>query len=113
MVKLEWGTKRTCQHCAARFYDLHRSPIICPKCSGVFEVHTSGRRGRNRAALELQKGSVAALEDPLLVDDLELVGDLEGDLEDADLIEDTDDLVEDIDDMSEVLEHVNEDDEGV
>ncbi|NQW54268.1 MAG: FYDLN acid domain-containing protein, partial [Rhodospirillales bacterium] len=27
MVKASWGTKRTCQSCAARFYDLGKSPI--------------------------------------------------------------------------------------
>ena len=32
MVKASWGTKRTCQNCAARFYDLNKSPIKCPKC---------------------------------------------------------------------------------
>lgn len=26
------GTKRVCQDCAARFYDLGRAPVICPKC---------------------------------------------------------------------------------
>ncbi|MCC7047942.1 MAG: TIGR02300 family protein, partial [Alphaproteobacteria bacterium] len=32
MAKPEWGVKRTCQSCAAVFYDLRRDPIICPKC---------------------------------------------------------------------------------
>lgn len=26
------GTKRTCTECEVRFYDLNRSPIICPGC---------------------------------------------------------------------------------
>ena len=26
------GTKRTCQACEVRFYDLARSPIVCPTC---------------------------------------------------------------------------------
>jgi uncharacterized protein (TIGR02300 family) len=26
------GTKRTCQACEVRFYDLHRDPIVCPAC---------------------------------------------------------------------------------
>jgi uncharacterized protein (TIGR02300 family) len=26
------GTKRTCQACEVRFYDLARSPIVCPMC---------------------------------------------------------------------------------
>ena len=36
MVKAELGTKRTCPSCAARFYDLLRSPIVCPKCGTSF-----------------------------------------------------------------------------
>jgi uncharacterized protein (TIGR02300 family) len=38
MTKQELGTKRLCAHCGAKFYDLHHSPIICPKCDTVFEV---------------------------------------------------------------------------
>ena len=38
MTKQELGTKRLCAHCGAKFYDLHHSPIICPKCETVFEV---------------------------------------------------------------------------
>lgn len=26
------GTKRTCQECEVRFYDLMRDPIVCPAC---------------------------------------------------------------------------------
>lgn len=28
----ERGTKRTCPNCASRFYDLARTPAVCPKC---------------------------------------------------------------------------------
>lgn len=27
------GTKRKCIACAAKFYDLGKRPIVCPKCS--------------------------------------------------------------------------------
>ena len=36
MVSDELGTKRTCPSCAARFYDLGKSPIVCPKCGASF-----------------------------------------------------------------------------
>jgi uncharacterized protein (TIGR02300 family) len=36
VVKPELGTKRTCPNCAARFYDLLKDPITCPKCSTSF-----------------------------------------------------------------------------
>jgi uncharacterized protein (TIGR02300 family) len=26
------GTKRKCSSCAAKFYDLDKRPIVCPKC---------------------------------------------------------------------------------
>jgi hypothetical protein len=29
------GEKLTCTSCAARFYDLMRSPAVCPKCHAV------------------------------------------------------------------------------
>jgi len=36
VVKAELGTKRTCPSCAARFYDLGKEPIECPKCGTTF-----------------------------------------------------------------------------
>lgn len=30
------GDKHVCQACATRFYDLLRSPIVCPACGAVF-----------------------------------------------------------------------------
>ena len=38
MAKPEWGTKHECQSCGARFYDLKRDPIVCPKCETVFVI---------------------------------------------------------------------------
>jgi uncharacterized protein (TIGR02300 family) len=31
------GTKRVCQACAVRFYDLSREPIVCPSCGAHYE----------------------------------------------------------------------------
>jgi uncharacterized protein (TIGR02300 family) len=31
------GTKRVCQSCDTRFYDLSRDPIVCPSCGAHFE----------------------------------------------------------------------------
>lgn len=36
MVNAELGIKRTCPSCAARFYDLLKDPITCPKCATSF-----------------------------------------------------------------------------
>ena len=38
MAKPELGEKRVCGNCGAKFYDLNRDPIVCPKCATVFEV---------------------------------------------------------------------------
>jgi len=32
MSKPEWGAKHRCDKCDTRFYDLQRSPVICPNC---------------------------------------------------------------------------------
>ena len=38
MTKPELGTKRLCANCSARYYDLNKTPITCPKCDTPFEV---------------------------------------------------------------------------
>ena len=49
MAKPELGTKRLCGNCAAKFYDLSKSPIVCPKCHTVFEVAAVSSRSRPEA----------------------------------------------------------------
>ena len=56
MTKAELGTKRLCPNCGTRYYDLNRSPIICPKCGTLVEV-TSGR-ARPQAASKAAKEPV-------------------------------------------------------
>ena len=50
MTKPELGTKRLCAHCGAKFYDLHHSPVACPKCGRVFEVVQVSSRWRSEAS---------------------------------------------------------------
>ena len=38
MAKPDLGTKRQCQSCGARFYDLGRDPITCPKCHAIYQL---------------------------------------------------------------------------
>ena len=38
MAKPELGLKRQCLSCGAKFYDLNRDPIVCPKCAAVFQA---------------------------------------------------------------------------
>jgi uncharacterized protein (TIGR02300 family) len=44
VTKVELGTKRVCPNCGTKYYDLNHDPIVCPKCSTIFEVATTTRR---------------------------------------------------------------------
>jgi uncharacterized protein (TIGR02300 family) len=45
VAKPELGTKRLCASCGAKFYDLNKDPIHCPKCGVVYEVAPVVTRG--------------------------------------------------------------------
>ncbi len=51
MAEQKWGKKRICLSCGAHFYDMVRSPIICPKCETEFQPVVSGRGSRAKAAV--------------------------------------------------------------
>ncbi len=38
MSKAARGTKRQCEGCGKKFYDLNRDPIVCPHCGQVLEL---------------------------------------------------------------------------
>ena len=50
MAKSELGTKRLCASCGAKFYDLSKDPIVCPKCHTVLELAAVSARARPEAA---------------------------------------------------------------
>jgi len=50
MSKPVKGIKRVCQSCGTRFYDLGRTPIVCPACQTVYQVtQPTSRRGERSA----------------------------------------------------------------
>ena len=49
MANPELGTKRLCGSCGAKFYDLNKDPIHCPKCGAVYEVVVATRPVRPAA----------------------------------------------------------------
>jgi uncharacterized protein (TIGR02300 family) len=49
VAKPELGIKRQCANCGAKFYDLAKTPILCPKCGTVFEVTATARRTAAKA----------------------------------------------------------------
>jgi hypothetical protein len=102
MAKVEWGVKRTCQACAAHFYDLQKTPITCPKCHAPYELIGQSRRGRGRQAA-LSDAKLSVIDDLALGDALDLPEDLVADGTDT-LIDDADDLAESLDDID-VIDH--------
>jgi uncharacterized protein (TIGR02300 family) len=50
VAKPELGTKRLCGNCGAKFYDLSKDPIVCPKCHTVLELATVNARARPEPA---------------------------------------------------------------
>ena len=117
----EWGTKRICQNCGTKFYDMQREPITCPKCQTVYdpEAFLKTRRARTPVAVDKEVApSVAAGGVDLEVEDAEVPEDedeaavVEGaEEEEEDLIEDASELGEDEDDMAEVIENVDDEEE--
>lgn len=52
VADLAWGTKRTCTGCAARFYDLRKTPPVCPKCGTVVEIQAAIRGKRSKSSMK-------------------------------------------------------------
>jgi uncharacterized protein (TIGR02300 family) len=69
VTKPELGTKRICGNCSSKFYDLHKSPIVCPTCQTVFElpvaVPETPRRAWEVRAASAQKA--AKVDTPLAI----------------------------------------------
>jgi len=108
MAKPELGTKRVCVACATRFYDLTKTPAVCPKCSTEqpIEQPRPRRAGGNVAEEKrIKKVPVPGLEDA----DVEV----ETPEEEAeeDVLEDASDLEDDADAISGDIEVEPEADE--
>ncbi|MBP2313673.1 TIGR02300 family protein [Azospirillum soli] len=128
MAKPEWGVKRICPSCGARYYDLRKDPPVCPSCGAQFdpEALLKSRKARPAPVDDVKKAPVVAdtddevetedeeaaeldeVEDDVSVEDIE-EGDDTAEDEDDVLIEDTSELGED--DMDEVVDVEGEDEE--
>ena len=123
MVKAEWGTKRICQECGTKFYDMGRAEIICPKCEAVFQIAppkpkrvqpvAKGPAAEPPAAVApaIAKAVVpgsAESDNADEVDEIDgiedVVADNEDDDEDEDMIEDISDRGEYDDESAEVIQ---------
>ena len=116
MVKANWGTKRTCQSCSARFYDLNKGP----KCGREHdrEDFVKVRRGRGAAAAATAAAAAAAataaaakLAAKKKSDEAALAGDEIPDVEGDEALDEADELADDAEDIE--VEGVEvEDDKG-
>jgi hypothetical protein len=69
MPKAEWGVKRTCITCHARFYDLARDPIVCPKCGAELDITVLLKPKRAKPAAKAAAVKVVAKDIDLVDDD--------------------------------------------
>lgn len=110
MAKPELGTKRICPNCGARYYDLNRDPIVCPRCGTYFEVTTA--RARPAAAVDDEEEDIELEADGKA----EFVPLEEADQEEADtgavVVEGDDDEVDADDDADATFLEPDEDEEG-
>src|ERR1700729_533549 len=93
MAKPELGPKRVCVACSTRFYDLGKSPAVCPKggTEQPIEQPRPRRTGGNVVEDKRPKKPVPAPEDV----DVEVEG--VEDVEEEDVLEAADDLEDDAD----------------
>lgn len=99
MSKPELGTKRDCPSCGAKFYDLNRNPVVCPKCKHEF-VPDSGPKAKRAKPVEKPKEKPAASRAAVVDDDGETVS--------LDAMRDEELAADDIDDVD--IEDIDDDD---
>ncbi|MCC6890541.1 MAG: TIGR02300 family protein [Hyphomicrobiales bacterium] len=117
MAKPELGTKRLCGNCNAKFYDLNKSPITCPKCHTIMELAAVAPRPRGDA-----RAAVPAKDETLVPEtqDAEFVSLEEADAEaqgkklaDADVIADDIEIDDEPMDDAALIEEQEESDDDV
>ncbi|HUI22317.1 MAG TPA: TIGR02300 family protein [Methylocella sp.] len=52
MAKPELGNKHHCQNCGTRFFDLNKSPVVCPKCGTVSQAVPLARAAQPASSVE-------------------------------------------------------------
>jgi hypothetical protein len=91
--QVDLGEKLTCSSCGARFYDLNKTPALCPKCGAENQRPKVSKTKKVAAAPKpVKEAPKAAADADGDTDDVE-------DDEEDDLINDADDLDDDDDDV--------------
>ncbi|MBA4210087.1 MAG: TIGR02300 family protein [Parvibaculum sp.] len=114
MSKPELGTKRDCPSCGAKFYDLNKNPVVCPKCKHEY-VPDAGPKARRAKPAEKPKEkpvkrAVAEDEENVSLDamrDEEFAADTDDDIDIDDV-----DVDVDVDDDSDDDTFLEEDEDG-
>ncbi len=110
MTKAELGTKRVCAGCSAKFYDLRREPVVCPKCGTPVKAAKSEPAKPTTADAGKDKPEVTKESDEVEVVSLEALAD-EEDIPDLD--DDVEDIADDDADDDTFLETDDDDDSDV
>lgn len=67
-TKQSRGTKRTCQSCDNRFYDLAKSPIHCPMCGAAYVIASSPAA---LAAFQAEEKAAKKVKKPVFAEEAE------------------------------------------
>ena len=107
MAKPVLGSKRVCVACQARFYDLTRTPAVCPKC-GVEQPPEQPRPRRLGGNVIEEKRPKKPVPEPG-IEEVEVEG--VEDAEDEDVLEEATDLEDDADAITADIEVETDGDE--
>lgn len=113
-LKAARGTKRVCQNCGSKFYDLSRDPIICPICNTVFQLtETRPKAAVAGNSAEEDDDEIAAPAAGVEIVSLEEVEDDQADIPEIDDTQlDIEDDEADLGDDDETFIEVEDDDDG-
>ena len=100
MAKPELGEKRLCPSCGAKYYDLNRDPITCPKCSAVFELAETAKAKPEKEAEPKPAAAATEDEDEAETTGPEIISLEDAEDDDGDTVDgDGDDVPDDIPDV--------------
>ncbi len=71
MAKPELGAKHQCQNCGAKFFDLNKDPIVCPKCGTGFQGASARARPASKPDEEESDLATPAGVDMVSLDEVE------------------------------------------
>jgi uncharacterized protein (TIGR02300 family) len=117
VAKPELGTKRLCGNCAAKFYDLNKDPIVCPKCHTVLTLAAVTSRSRPepaRAQAEAEEAVVPETQEAEFVSLEEADAEVEGSkkLPEGEAVDGADEEIEIEDEQLDDAAFIEEQEEG-